>query len=63
MLKEWKLDYISWKWWHALMRHGKAIGYCQAYFMYCECTEGGLNRLWKLENPMSPGEFRERVGI
>ena len=26
MLKEWQLDYISWKWWYAPMRHGKAIG-------------------------------------
>ena len=31
--------------------------------MYSECTEGRLNRLWKLEKRMSAGEFRERVGI
>ena len=31
--------------------------------MYCECAEGGSNRLWKVEKPMSVGKFRERVGI
>ena len=46
MLKEWDLVYICWKWWHAPMRHGKSIGYCMAYNMYCECVEGVLNKQW-----------------
>jgi len=45
------------------MQHGKAIGYCMAYQMYYECTEGSVNRLWKLENPMSATEFRGRASL
>ena len=63
MLKEWEIFYICWKWWHAPMRHGKAIGYCMAYQMYKECAEGSVNRLWKLDKPMSATEFRERASL
>ena len=44
------------------MRHGKSIGYCMAYNMYCECAEGELNKRWKLDVRMTAGEFRERLG-
>ena len=40
----------------------KSIDYCMTYTMYCECAEGGLNRRWKLEDRMTAGEFRERLG-
>ena len=45
MLEEWEIFYISWKWWHAPMQHGKAIGYCMAYQMYCKCAERSVNYL------------------
>ena len=45
------------------MRHGKAIGYCMAYQMYKECSEGSVNRLWKLDKPMNAIEFRERASL
>jgi len=63
MLKEWGVFYISWKWWHAPVRHGKAIGYCTAYQMYCKCAGESINRLWKLVNPMSAPEFWERASL
>ena len=63
MMKDWDIFYISWKWWYVPMRHGKAIGYCVAYQMYRKCTEGSVNRLWKLENPMSAPEFWERASL
>jgi len=63
MLKEWEIFYICWKWWHAPMHHGKAIGYCMAYQIYKECLEGSVNRLWKLEKPMNATELRERASL
>jgi len=50
MLKEWTIFYISWKWWHAPMRYGKAIRMYIAYQMYVECCEGNVDISWKLED-------------
>ena len=60
MLKEWLINYITWRWWHAPMRHGKAIAMCMAYQMYEQCAEGGVDPDWKLEKPMSAIAFRKR---
>ena len=33
MLKDWGLRYVTWRWWHALLAHGQAIAYTQAWKM------------------------------
>ena len=60
-LGEWALNYFTWKWWHASMRHGKAIGYSQAYHLYCHCAEGTVRPEWKVEKPLSAPEFRAKL--
>ena len=48
-LKEWHLNYISWRWWHAPMLHCKSIGGCCAYALYHQCAEGGVDPEWKMD--------------
>ncbi len=62
MLKNWFIFYVSWKWWHAPMRHGKALAYCMAYQMYRECALGFADPEWKLDKPMDGPEFRQVLG-
>lgn len=61
MLKEWGINYITWRWWHAPMRHGKGLALSMAYQMYSECAAGDLNPLWKVDKPMRPPEFAQRI--
>lgn len=62
MLKEWGLDYITWRWWHAPMRHAKSLTYVMVYQMYVDCASGEVDPDWKLEKPMTHGEFRQKLG-
>ena len=61
MLKMWGLTYPTWRWWHAPMQHGKAIGYSMAYEMYKDCALGKVNLEWKVDKPMTGPEFRDRL--
>ena len=61
MLKKWNLLYITWRWWHVPMQHGKTIGYCTAYAMYNECALGMVAPQWKVEKPMTGPQFQDRL--
>jgi hypothetical protein len=60
-LTEWALNYFTWKWWHAPMRHGMAIGFSQAYHLYRHCAQGTVRPEWKLDKPMNAPEFRAKL--
>ena len=61
MVKNWFLYYITWRWWHAPVRHGKAIAMCMAYQMYKECAGGNLDPEFKVDVPMTAKEFRQQL--
>jgi hypothetical protein len=60
-LKEWMLYYVTWRWWHAPTRHGKAIGKCMGYQLYMQCAEGGVDPDWKVDKPMTAPEYRRKL--
>jgi hypothetical protein len=61
LIKNAKLFYRSWKYWHSPMLHGKGMVVAIAYDMYLECAEGNLNPDWKLAKPVDYWTFRERL--
>ena len=63
MLKSYALDYISWRWWHAPMRHGKAIAMSMAHQIYKHCAEGRLEPEWKVDQPMNGPEWRTKLSL
>ena len=62
MLKEWNTDYVTWRWWHAPMKHFKSITGVMAYQMYLDCASGELDADWKVDKPMSHVSFRQKLG-
>ena len=60
MLLGWDVTYKSWKWWHAPMRHGKAIALSMAYQLYLQCAEGGVDPEWKV-TPVSGPQFCQKL--
>ena len=62
MLKKWDLLYPTWRWWHASMQHGKAIGYCTSYQMYKESVSVLVLLQWKkVDKPMSEPQFQDKL--
>ena len=61
MIKNPRLFYRSWKYWHSPMLHGKALAVVVAYDMYLEVAEGNLRGEWKLDEPMSFWRFHEKL--
>ncbi len=61
MIKNARIFYRSWKYWHSLMLHGKALGLVVAYDMYLEVAEGKLKPEWKLEELLDFWRFREQL--
>jgi hypothetical protein len=47
MLLGWEIKHKSWRWWHAPMRHAKAIEMSMAYSLYLQCAEGSVDPDWK----------------
>ena len=62
-MKNLKLSYLSWKYWHAPMILVKAFAILTAYDMYVECCEGNLDPDWKVENQdiMSLHDFHQEL--
>ena len=61
-LINWRVTYRSWRWWHAPMRHGKAIAMSMAYRLYLQCAEGGVDPEWKVR-PVSGPAFKHRMSL
>ena len=59
-LINWRVTYRSWRWWHAPMRHGKAIAMSMAYQLYLQCAEGGVDPDWKVP-PLSGRLFKKKM--
>lgn len=55
------IQYRSWKFWHSAMNHGLALAVVTAYDMYMECASGSLCNAWKVDQPMTFHEFRDRL--
>ena len=63
LVKNTRMFYRSWKYWHSPMIHGKALGVVVAYDMYLECCEGKLELGWFNPQPMDFWTFRERLSV
>jgi hypothetical protein len=61
-LINWRVTYRSWRWWHAPMRHGKAIAMSMAYQLYLQCAEGGVDQDWKVP-PVSGPLFKKKMSF
>jgi hypothetical protein len=48
-LLNYDINYHCWKWWHAPMRHAKAIANSMAYNIYLQCSEGGVDSNWQVK--------------
>jgi len=57
LIKNARLFYQTWKYWHAPKNHGLAIAIAVAYDIYKECCEGGLCESWKCE-PIESWQFQ-----
>ena len=61
MIKNARLFYRSWKYWHSPMLHEKAMAVVVAYDMYLEVAEGTLSNNWKLDDLMDFWWFQEKL--
>jgi DNA-directed RNA polymerase subunit RPC12/RpoP len=59
-LLNYNINYRSWKWWHAPMRHAKAIAMSMAYHLYVQCCEGGVDPEWKMK-PVASTRFKQEL--
>jgi hypothetical protein len=46
MIKNAKIRYTTWKYWHGPFLHALSMAIIAAYNMYVECFEWGLNKEW-----------------
>ena len=51
LIKNCRLKYQSWKYWHSPMLHAMSLAIVIAYDMYLEVTEGKLDKDWKIVYP------------
>lgn len=61
LIKNARMSYRSWKYWHSPMIHGKSLAVVTAYDMYLEVATGDLDPHLKIEKPMDFHTFRERL--
>ena len=61
-LLNYNINYRLWKWWHAPMRHAKAIALSMAYNLYVQCSEGGVDPEWKVKAVTST-QFKQAVSL
>ena len=59
LIKNCRLKYRSWKYWHSPMLHATALAIVIAYDMYLEVAEGKLNSDWKVTYPVYFWTFRD----
>lgn len=58
------MRYCIWKYWHAAMLHVIiAMVAIVAFDMYLERCEGELNPLWKVEDPLTFWDFRDKLAL
>jgi len=59
-LLNYNINYRSWKWWHAPMRHAKAIAMSMAYNLYVQCCEGNVDPEWTMK-AVSSTRFKQEL--
>ena len=63
LIKNCRLKYRSWKYWHSPMLHAMSLAIVIAYDMYLEVTEGKLDKDWKIVYPVDFWTFRDVLSI
>ena len=63
LIKNCRLKYHCWKYWHSPMLHATALAIVIAYDMYLEVAEGKLDSDWKLTYPVDFWTFRDVLSI
>ena len=61
LIKNCKLHYRTWKYWHAPVNHAKALATVTAYDIYLELCEGKLNSDWLVKDPVDFFTFRDQL--
>ena len=61
LIKNCKIKYRSWKYWHPAANHAKALAVTTAYDLYLEVAEGKLHPSFKLNQPVDFFTFREKL--
>ena len=63
LIKNCRLKYRSWKYWHSPMLHAMALAIVIAYDIYLEVAEGQLDEDWKLAHPVDFWTFCDVLSI
>ena len=63
LIKNCRLKYRSWKYWHSPMLHATSLAIVIAYDMYLEVAEGKIDSEWKLQHPVDFWTFRDVLSI
>ena len=63
LIKNCRLKYRSWKYWHSPMLHATSLAICVAYDIYLEIAEGQLDSDWKIRFPVDFWTFRDVLSI
>ena len=63
LIKNCRLMYQSWKYWHSPMLHAIALAIVIAYDMYLEVAEGKLNSDWKVTYPVDFWTFYDFLSL
>ncbi len=63
LIKNLRLFYISWKYWHSAKNHGFNWSVKVAYDFYLEVCEGKLNESWKIDKPMDSHTFQTTCAL
>ena len=59
LIKNCKINYCSWKYWHSAANHAKALAIVTSYDIYLELCEGLLDPSYKVANPVDFHTFRD----
>lgn len=63
LIKNARIYYRTWKYWHAPTNHAHAMVIAVAYDIYIECCEGEIEEEWKVEKPVSSWDFQRILSM
>jgi len=63
LIKNCRLKYRCWKYWHSPMFHATVLTIVIAYDIYLEVAEGTLDSDWKLTHPVDFWTFRDVLSV
>ena len=61
MIKNARLFYRPWKYWHSPMLHWKVVAVVVAYYMHLEVAKVIINKNWNLDEPIDFWRIREKL--